>query len=621
MYIDPGVELVFADVMANSIYPKFSAGSITILEVVENCISGTVVDGNGSPVEGATVELWDMSGVIETTTSGPDGYYEFCFMSAPQDGFMVRAYAPGYYPGTHDGVSLPDEDVNVVLNEDAGPVLPTNEWVDLYCEQGAYANGELVGAGNVLEAIDPDGVVAGRWVFSTPGTFGFMPVYRDDIWSPSIDEGFDPGQEITLLFNGEAVDLASVDPLIWTGNGDRHEACFTYPSEDQEITQCITLNEGWNLISFNVVLPTNDLEALLADVLDNTDVILSFESVGLTYDPDLPGFSTLFTIDNYHGYWFRMNAADEICVTGLPVDPSTPIDLEFNWNLVSYLPQDPHSVPDALASIFNSVVVVLGYDGEGLTYDPAFPGLATLEEMAAGFGYWIKTNAAGVLTYPDGNPAFARPDATRTLASYVPRISTTNTWINLYGSNVKVDGQMIPAGSVISAYNEAGTQVGEIVVSENGKFGFMPVYGPDSYDNIATVTDGKISFKINGQDVEETVQWTINGARVEVNEFTSIGKGGVLPTQFSLAQNYPNPFNPETSIGYEVAKSGRVQIAIYNIMGAKVKTLVDQDQAAGIYTIKWYGDSDSGQKVASGVYFYKMTAGDFAEVKKMTVLK
>ena len=624
VFIEPGVELLFNDLAANSIYPQFGAGSITIFDVAENCISGTILDSNEDPVSGATVELINSNGdVVATTTSGIDGSYEFCFMMPPDDGYTVRAYKGGFYPNTAGNVSLPDENIDIVLDADAGDVTPTYEWVDLYCQGGALAFDEPVPAGSVLEAFDPDGNVCGRWVFTTPGTFGFMPVYVDDPYSPSVDEGCVVGNEITLKLNGGAVDLTG-DPLVWTGNGDRYEACFSYPATGGDVTKCLHLNTGWNLVSLNVALSTSELETLFADVLDNTDVILSFESVGLTYDPDLPDFSTLFDVDNAHGYWFRMDSPDSICFTGALVAASTPISLENNWNLVSYLPEDPMAVPDALTSIWSSVIVVLGYENGGLSYDPALPELATLNEMKEGFGYWIKTNSAGTLVYPDGTTMPMVSDNTRTLASFVPRVRTTNTWVNLYGSNVKLDGENLPSGAVIEAYDAAGTLVGEFSVRQSGKFGFMPIYGPENYssNNGAVANAGKISFKVNGQDVEQTIDWTANGDRIAMSEFTTVGKAGnVLPDQFSLAQNYPNPFNPETSIDYVVAKPGLVEVSIFNVMGAKVKTLVSDYQPAGSYSVKWYGNSDNGQQVASGVYFYKMTAGDYTEIRKMTLLK
>jgi hypothetical protein len=94
-----------------------------------------------------------------------------------------------------------------------------------------------------------------------------------------------------------------------------------------------------------------------------------------------------------------------------------------------------------------------------------------------------------------------------------------------------------------------------------------------------------------------------------------------IPNSFALFQNYPNPFNPETTIRYEVANTSNVKIQVYNLVGQLVKTLVDQKQNAGNYTIKWNGDNNHGQIVSSGVYFLKMKAGDFTKVRKMAFIR
>ncbi len=97
--------------------------------------------------------------------------------------------------------------------------------------------------------------------------------------------------------------------------------------------------------------------------------------------------------------------------------------------------------------------------------------------------------------------------------------------------------------------------------------------------------------------------------------------GGNLPDQFSLIQNYPNPFNPATIIEYNLPKRSHVTIEVYNLLGEKVKTLVDGEKSAGTYTITWDGTSLSGESVSTGVYFYRFQAGDYVETKKMLLLK
>lgn len=95
----------------------------------------------------------------------------------------------------------------------------------------------------------------------------------------------------------------------------------------------------------------------------------------------------------------------------------------------------------------------------------------------------------------------------------------------------------------------------------------------------------------------------------------------LLPKKFALHQNYPNPFNPITTIKYDLPKDVRVKMYIYNILGQKIKTLVNTEQRAGYKMIRWNGTNDQGKPVASGTYFYKIMAGDFVKTKKMMIIK
>ncbi|HWR81715.1 MAG TPA: T9SS type A sorting domain-containing protein, partial [Candidatus Deferrimicrobium sp.] len=97
--------------------------------------------------------------------------------------------------------------------------------------------------------------------------------------------------------------------------------------------------------------------------------------------------------------------------------------------------------------------------------------------------------------------------------------------------------------------------------------------------------------------------------------------GPSLPTDYALHQNYPNPFNPSTEISFDVPAASHVTLSVYNVLGQSVTTLVDREMAAGRYSASWDGTSDSGVKTASGIYFYKLIAGDFTETKKMVMLK
>jgi len=91
---------------------------------------------------------------------------------------------------------------------------------------------------------------------------------------------------------------------------------------------------------------------------------------------------------------------------------------------------------------------------------------------------------------------------------------------------------------------------------------------------------------------------------------------GLLPSEFSLDQNYPNPFNPTTIINYSLPKSAFVKLIVYDVLGRVIKTLVDEEKSAGNYSVQF-----NGSNLSSGVYFYRLTAGNFISTKKLVLLK
>ena len=90
---------------------------------------------------------------------------------------------------------------------------------------------------------------------------------------------------------------------------------------------------------------------------------------------------------------------------------------------------------------------------------------------------------------------------------------------------------------------------------------------------------------------------------------------------FSLYANYPNPFNAETQIVYTLSEVGPVELAIYNVRGQRVRTLVQGVQAAGLYQIAWNGRSDSGAALASGVYLYRLASEQGVRVRRLVLIK
>lgn len=122
----------------------------------------------------------------------------------------------------------------------------------------------------------------------------------------------------------------------------------------------------------------------------------------------------------------------------------------------------------------------------------------------------------------------------------------------------------------------------------------------------------------------ETKHWDYkDGKKAETTESTQASEAGesIVQRESGLYQNYPNPFNPKTTIEYSLTESCDVTLKIYNMAGKLIRTLVDEYQSAGSYSIIWHGDNEVGEEIASGVYFFQIQAGDLVSTKKMVVLK
>jgi hypothetical protein len=96
---------------------------------------------------------------------------------------------------------------------------------------------------------------------------------------------------------------------------------------------------------------------------------------------------------------------------------------------------------------------------------------------------------------------------------------------------------------------------------------------------------------------------------------------GRVPANFSLSQNYPNPFNPETRITFETAEAGVVRVVVFNLLGKEIRTLVNDYRPAGIYEVRWDGKDELGNEAPSGIYMYRLFAGDKSDIRKMTKMK
>jgi hypothetical protein len=94
-----------------------------------------------------------------------------------------------------------------------------------------------------------------------------------------------------------------------------------------------------------------------------------------------------------------------------------------------------------------------------------------------------------------------------------------------------------------------------------------------------------------------------------------------IPKTYELANNYPNPFNPSTTIKYALPRPGKVALVVYNLLGQKVRTLVNKEHPSGRFEVIWDGSDNYGNVVGTGLYFYRLETNEMAFVKKMLFVK
>ena len=172
-----------------------------------------------------------------------------------------------------------------------------------------------------------------------------------------------------------------------------------------------------------------------------------------------------------------------------------------------------------------------------------------------------------------------------------------------------IDGMLLPPGD-----RRLGLSTGP----------FQMVPGDEQTIVIAEIAAGAV----NGVDYLAAISLAKYYSNIAQNFYdnsfpvsVSQNQNETLPEEFQLFQNYPNPFNPSTRIRYGIPEQSFVTIKIYDILGNEIATLVNEEKPAGSYDVEFNIYSDEGQNLVSGVYFYKLQAGNFIQTKKMALIK
>ena len=393
----------------------------------------------------------------------------------------------------------------------------------------------------------------------------------------------------------------------------------------QPAARDMVLFESWNLISLGLEPLDSLTRTLVQPVEDNVSVILGFEEQGLTFDPTLSDdINTLKQMTPDMGYWFRMDRRDTLKMSGY-ANIMREQPLKQGFNLIGYMPSESDSLGHALQSVMEHVEIVMGFEGEGLAYVPSIPDrFNTLNKLHPGHGYWVKLSAADTLVYPDTTAIEAEQDGQMLLAkrSQLEQLDVTpgRDWMMIWSPDFRLNGEPVAAGTRVSILDGSGTVAGETFVEESGVLHLTSIYRDDprtEIDEGAEINE-QLRLRIGDTFAGKALEYTSDRAILNLEEVaTSIDQAPEIPLEFSLEQNYPNPFNPSTTIKYAIPEAADVTLEVYNTLGRKVATLINNKrQQAAFHTMQF-----DASHLASGLYIYRLRAGSFIETRKMMLIK
>ena len=285
-------------------------------------------------------------------------------------------------------------------------------------------------------------------------------------------------------------------------------------------------------------------------------------------------------------------------------------------------------------NILTDSVVFSWVDPSTTPYASSFPGAHIAEGNQ--IGYWYYTNVGGDLSYI-GSGIGTAPNTVITILTdpeiiFKVPFTYTNTYTDNFSGTVNAAITMIRYGTITKTADAYGT----IILPTGTYNNVLRLYShEDVTDSIAgvpvvsrIVTDNyswcssqykfpifSISIKTMHTDADQTVT---KCAVITISN-TSVGVipiGSQVVNQYKLHQNYPNPFNPSTSITFDIVQSSDVKLVVYDALGREVSELVNERLSNGSYRVDF-----NAANLTSGVYFYKLSAGDFSETKMMMLVK
>ncbi len=428
-----------------------------------------------------------------------------------------------------------------------------------------------------------------------------------------------------IIYTGDETGTLTWDPasipthgsFLINGEDMRTMGSFDFSADELiEIAynlELMHLSMGWNLVSLPVVPDDPSVENIFPEP---TNVWAYSAARRRYYNPTV--------IEPGHAYFVLSIIDTSYSVPGAPVD-TYDRRLSQGWNLIGSV-YNFAGVPLESADVYptGSIMGPIAY-----SYNTATGAYDATSNIVAGLGYWV------LVTLPFGH-SYCDFSLDAGLARSVPRFSIEperKAELMITDGNREVT---LTVGEDNSATSQFDFEYDELLppsvvdATFDAYLGSEPVRLSRSVrnDGVWTINvDSKapVTLSVITSDLELLIDGELLDGSVTLNSGTHTlklagGKRG-LPSTYALYQNLPNPFNAATAIKFDLPEDTRATLSIYDMLGRKIRMLVSSELSAGTHTVIWDGCDNAGNVLPTGVYFYRLTAGDFSAVKKLTLMK
>ncbi len=497
------------------------------------------------------------------------------------------------------GGGVDRKQVNFAVDGNSGPFVVT------------YPNTAITWAGNSEQTVtwnvantnlSPVNCNSVRILLSTNGGWTF----NDTLLANTPNDGSENITVPNIATNQARIKVEAVNNIFFDISNQNFTITYTPPTTFQ---LTVTVENGWNLVSIPGLHPVNQNPETWWQYKDPTASVYSFNNGYIQVDSVEPG----------KGYWMKhsggrvYNTGDEWPASGILLVPHNPIPVNAGWNIVGgYENQTPvlgitTNPPGIIQTSFYGYNSVTGYQ--------------TVNSLVPGYGYWIKFSSSGSVILPSltDHTVYKDLNIIKPEWTSITITDSENKSAKLYlaDSENNLDFFELPPLPFSDLFDirftsnrfvEKISDEPEIIMQGIS----YPVKITFESENLSVFDENGLHLKNHN----EKNSFIIDNPEVK----KIIIKKHNTPDEFVLEQNYPNPFNPTTKIRFTIPNVGselaQTVLKVYDILGNEVATLVNKEISSGFYEYEFDASS-----LPSGIYFYKLTVGEFNSVKKMILIR